>query len=46
MNRLAVSSRAARLIGLDFASVRRGLWLGSAIGTGFTLGQYVAEWLR
>jgi hypothetical protein len=41
-----VARRLPAWVGCDLTSIARGLRLGSAIGIGFILGQYVAEWLR
>ena len=32
-------------LGFTWASILRGLWLGSAIGLGFTLAQYAEHYL-
>jgi hypothetical protein len=34
-----------RLLGFNWASVRHGLWLGSAIGAGFVIAQYLEHHL-
>jgi hypothetical protein len=36
-----------RYLGFNLTSIRRGLWLGSAIGVGWWLAQHIVErWLR
>ena len=35
-----------RWLGFDWGSVRHGLWLGSAIGVGFTLAQIIEHAYR
>lgn len=42
----AVLGGASMRLGTDWQSVRRGLFYGSAIGVGYTLAQYLDQWLR